>query len=64
MKDAAELVAELESRGVDPSSLDEMVHEAKSREASSINNQGLEAQIEYLVECYGIEHVVDMTEDV
>jgi hypothetical protein len=30
--------------------LDEEVHDAKASEASRINNQGLDAQLEYLVE--------------
>lgn len=32
--------------------LDDLVHDAKSREASAINNEGHESQIDYLIE-YG-----------
>lgn len=35
--------------------LDELVHEAKSHEASTINNTGPEAQVGYLVEFHGGE---------
>lgn len=34
----------------DQDELDDMVHEAKGEEAAAINNQGREAQIEYLAE--------------
>ena len=33
---------------LDQDSLDELVHEAKGEEAADINNQGREAQIDYL----------------
>jgi hypothetical protein len=32
-------------------SLDEVVHDMKSKEASCINNAGVSAQLEYLREC-------------
>ena len=47
---APKLASEAEAKGIEPESLDEAVHEAKSREASAINNEGLEAQIGYLLE--------------
>ena len=42
------IVAALERRGLTAEDLDELVHEAKSREASSINNGGREDQVAYL----------------
>jgi hypothetical protein len=58
---ATDLIADLQQRGVEAGELDEMVHDGKSLEASNINNAGLEAQIEYLVEQYGLAQVVEMT---
>ena len=52
---AAEIIKQLEAAGVEPHELDELVHEAKSREASAINNGGLTEQVEYLVETYGAD---------
>lgn len=31
--------------------LDDLVHDMKAGEASNINNSGVEAQVEYLLEC-------------
>ncbi|SMB96844.1 hypothetical protein SAMN00808754_1683 [Thermanaeromonas toyohensis ToBE] len=39
--------------GIKPEDLDELVHEFKAAEAAEINNGGLEAQLEYLVQCCG-----------
>lgn len=35
--------------------LDELVHDAKSGEAMAINNEGVEAQVKFLVEVDGLE---------
>jgi hypothetical protein len=43
-----EIVKLCKELGVDAEALDELVHENKGAEAASINNEGLEAQIEYL----------------
>lgn len=40
----------------DDGALDELVHDAKSAEASGVNNEGLESQLEYLL---GDDRVVD-----
>lgn len=37
--------------------LDDLVHEAKAEEAASINNDGVDAQIAYLVDSWGITDV-------
>ncbi len=37
------------------SDLDEHVHELKAQEASSINNGGIDAQLEYLEQTAGID---------
>ena len=47
---ASQIVARLESAGVEPAELDEIVHEAKAAEAARINNGGLVKQVEYLVD--------------
>ncbi|ONI88124.1 hypothetical protein ALI22I_20515 [Saccharothrix sp. ALI-22-I] len=50
---ADRLIALAEQPGVDPVNLDDLVHDGFSAAASSVNNQGLDAQIRYLVERYG-----------
>ena len=44
--------------------LDDIVHDLKSREASDINNSGIDAQILYMVASIGINHVIEEIEDV
>jgi hypothetical protein len=48
------LAAMMESNKVEGDALDEAVIEAKSYEASGINNSGVEAQILYLIETYSV----------
>lgn len=50
------LIEEIAARHA-PSDLDDHVHELKSKEASAINNAGIEAQVTYLVEQGGEEWV-------
>ncbi len=38
----------LKDHGIEPSALDDFVHEAACRIASQINNQGIDEQLEYL----------------
>jgi hypothetical protein len=45
--------------GIAAEDLDELVHDAKSAEAASINNQGLGEQIAYLAECYSADDLED-----
>ena len=54
------LVAGVEESGIDSLELDEAVHEAKSAEASEINNGGHEDQIRYLVEALGVAGVEEV----
>jgi hypothetical protein len=42
------LVKRLSKAGISPERLDALVHDAKGHEAGSLNNQGLEAQVQYL----------------
>jgi hypothetical protein len=42
--------------------LDEIVNQAKSQEATAINNDGLEAQVDYLLYAFTQEEVVKMLE--
>jgi hypothetical protein len=58
MPDKKESKAQLFGRllaeaGVAQGALDNEVHDAKSAEAAAINNDGREAQLEYLIECLG-----------
>lgn len=43
-----QLIKLCEKLGVKAEDLDDLVHEAKGEEAASINNAGLEEQLEYL----------------
>lgn len=52
--DTAQLLEELKEQPED--ALDEAVHAAASSEASHVNNEGTEAQIDYLVERHGWGH--------
>jgi hypothetical protein len=47
--DIAQLVELAEASGVEPSDLDDIVHECASATAGAINNSGLWDQIEYLL---------------
>jgi hypothetical protein len=53
------LAADAHCRGVLPEQLDELVHDAKGSEAAAINNEGLDAQVEYLIEHLGAATVRD-----
>lgn len=48
---------------LDSSDLDDEVHEAKSLEASGINNQGIDVQLEYLEEALGKEEMKKLLEE-
>lgn len=48
MKSVQDILAILTKQGV--RDLDEVVHDVMSQQASSINNSGLEAQIQFLVD--------------
>jgi hypothetical protein len=50
---AAELVAWAQSQGLGPEGLDDEIHDQVSVLASSLNNRGLSAQIEFLVGQFG-----------
>jgi len=48
-----ELIRLVEAAGITEEDLDEVVHEFKAEEAAEINNAGLEAQLEYILEACG-----------
>lgn len=50
MADIKEVVERVLALGGEAASLDDLVHETASVTASNINNAGLEAQVEYLLE--------------
>lgn len=52
---ASSLAVVAEHRQVD---LDEAVYEAKSDEAATINNSGIQEQCAYLLEHYGYQHAL------
>ena len=43
--------------------LDDIVHDLKSQEASAINNGGVKAQIDYIIQVYGEEAGIKKIED-
>jgi hypothetical protein len=50
---AAELVAWAQSQGLSPEDLDDEIHDHVGTAASNLNNRGLHAQIEFLVQQFG-----------
>lgn len=44
------IVRKLEAKGLDAEDLDELVHDAASRLATSVNNSGMDEQVRYLLE--------------
>lgn len=52
-KNVGSLMEWAESNGLEPEDLDDLIHDCASATASEINNQGLGAQIEYLVDQLG-----------
>lgn len=59
----AELLAWAEGLGAGPEDLDELIHEAFSKPATAINNDGLESQIEFLVKTYGAADARELIEE-
>ncbi len=57
--DALRLLKLAEKLGIEESDLDDYVHELKSEEAKEINNNGLRAQIHYLVRSNGAKWTKD-----
>jgi hypothetical protein len=53
--DAEELAAWAAGFGLEAGDLDDLVHDAYSRQASQTNNDGLDAQVKFLIESYGTE---------
>ncbi|MGB9886461.1 MAG: hypothetical protein ACPLRW_05615 [Moorellales bacterium] len=53
MEGLGELLRRVEAAGLGWEDLFEVVHDLKSREASDINNAGMEAQLEYILEACG-----------
>lgn len=50
----SQLVRRAEQHGLQPEDLDDLVHDAASQAASMVDNDGLESQIEYLIEQRGL----------
>ncbi len=66
-RETERIVSEAEEQGIKPHQLDDLVHDVASETASAINNGGLSAQIEYLVEQIGAaetrEALAQLSED-
>ena len=60
-----ELMDLSESLGIEPEDLDNEVHDAASTEASDINNEGIEAQLTYLLEVgFEVEALKEMLQEI
>lgn len=51
-----ELAAWAAGLGLEAGDVDDLVHDACSRQASEVNNGGLDAQVRFLAETYGTRH--------
>ena len=51
--DAAKLTAWAAGLGLEARDVDDLVHDAYSRQASDVNNSGLGSQVRFLIESYG-----------
>ncbi len=51
--EADELAAWAAGLGLEAGDLDDLVHDAYSRQASEVNNGGLDSQVRFLIESYG-----------
>jgi hypothetical protein len=56
----ATLEAEARDWGLTEADLDDLVHDAKGREGSAINNSGIGAQVRYLTEHFGAERAREL----
>ena len=61
--EAGELAAWAAGLGLGPSDLDDLVHDACSRQASEVNNGGLGSQVRFLAETYGTGHARSLLGD-
>ena len=61
--DAEELAAWAAGLGLDAGDLDDLVHDAYSRQASQTSNDGLEAQVRFLIESFGTEGARSLLSD-
>lgn len=59
----AELLRRAEALGLEPEDLDGLVHDAASRTASAVNNDGLGSQIGFLVDHHGVDRARALIED-
>lgn len=52
------LIEEIKATDNSEGAFDGLVHDLKSEEASAINNKGIESQVRYIVEYFGIEEAI------
>jgi len=52
-----ELFKEIKDISIRDDELDDLVHDAKAAEASDVNNAGVDAQLEYLLEANGEQFI-------
>jgi hypothetical protein len=62
-READDLAAWAAGLGLGPSDLDDLVHDACSRQASEVNNGGLGSQVRFLAETYGTGHARSLLGD-
>ena len=58
------LIAQAETASIDPSELDELVHDSKAAEAAAINNGGLDDQITFLAASLGHQIAQERIEEI
>ena len=61
--DAEELAAWAAGLGLEAEGLDDLVHDAYSKQASEVNNGGLDSQVRFLIESYGTSHARSLLSD-
>jgi alkylhydroperoxidase family enzyme len=63
LESRTDIVTELTAKGITPEQLDNEIHALKSMEASVINNNGLDDQVSYLLECgYTAQQIYESVE--
>ena len=61
--DAEELAAWAAGLGLEAEDLDDLIHDAYSKQASGVNNGGLDSQVRFLIESYGTEGALSLLSD-
>jgi hypothetical protein len=62
-KKLTELIKMVQAKVTEAGILDELVHDTASATASNVNNEGIESQVKYLVNNYGLEGAIKTIEE-